>query len=162
MHGGKCARSINWRTKNVMCAPTTTTKPTTTTTTTTTKPTTTTTTKPLNNTCQSRPILHGPPQSQFRFDNECYLNLPDNHKRVSISDAYAAPEDQAILALTLPITGDSVEQSAFDYASVAALSAFMPSVTSAQLIASSMGPSAGPAAVDEPNFVSVSMLFLSL
>lgn len=22
-------------------------------------------------------------QSQFRFDNECYLNLPDNHKRVS-------------------------------------------------------------------------------
>lgn len=25
----------------------------------------------------------GPAQSQFRFDNECYLNLPDNHKRVS-------------------------------------------------------------------------------
>lgn len=24
-----------------------------------------------------------PNQSQFRFDNECYLNLPDNHKRVS-------------------------------------------------------------------------------
>lgn len=24
-----------------------------------------------------------PLQSQFRFDNECYLNLPDNHKRVS-------------------------------------------------------------------------------
>lgn len=24
-------------------------------------------------------------QSQFRFDNECYLNLPDNHKRVSLS-----------------------------------------------------------------------------
>jgi hypothetical protein len=23
-------------------------------------------------------------QSQFRFDNECYLNLPDNHKRVSL------------------------------------------------------------------------------
>lgn len=22
-------------------------------------------------------------QSQFRFDNECYLNLPENHKRVS-------------------------------------------------------------------------------
>lgn len=22
-------------------------------------------------------------QSQFRFDNECHLNLPDNHKRVS-------------------------------------------------------------------------------
>lgn len=28
-------------------------------------------------------------QSQFRFDNECYLNLPDNHKRVS--NAGAAP-----------------------------------------------------------------------
>lgn len=24
-------------------------------------------------------------QSQFRFDNECYLNLPENHKRVSES-----------------------------------------------------------------------------
>jgi hypothetical protein len=24
-------------------------------------------------------------QSQFRFDNECYLNLPDNHKRVSFA-----------------------------------------------------------------------------
>lgn len=123
-----------------------------------TKPTATTTTKTLNNAHQSRPICRDH-QSQFRFDNECYLNLPDNHKRVSISDAYASTEDQAILALTLPITGDSVEQPAFDYASVAALSAFMPSVTSAQLIASSMGPSASPAAVDEPNFVSVSMLF---
>lgn len=26
-------------------------------------------------------------QSQFRFDNECYLNLPDNHKRVSFEPA---------------------------------------------------------------------------
>lgn len=26
-----------------------------------------------------------PLQSQFRFDNECYLNLPDNHKRVSLT-----------------------------------------------------------------------------
>lgn len=26
-------------------------------------------------------------QSQFRFDNECHLNLPDNHKRVSDSEA---------------------------------------------------------------------------
>lgn len=25
-------------------------------------------------------------QSQFRFDNECHLNLPDNHKRVSDTD----------------------------------------------------------------------------
>ncbi|CAB3374567.1 Hypothetical predicted protein [Cloeon dipterum] len=25
-------------------------------------------------------------KSQFRFDNECYLNLPDNHKRVSLDD----------------------------------------------------------------------------
>uniref|UniRef100_A0A1B0GJH6 Neurobeachin n=1 Tax=Lutzomyia longipalpis TaxID=7200 RepID=A0A1B0GJH6_LUTLO len=33
-------------------------------------------------------------KSQFRFDNECYLNLPDNHKRVSVSSptaAYVAP-----------------------------------------------------------------------
>ena len=26
-------------------------------------------------------------QSQFRFDNECYLNLPENHKRVSVTQA---------------------------------------------------------------------------
>lgn len=30
------------------------------------------------------------PQSQFRFDNECYLNLPDNHKRVSNAVSGAA------------------------------------------------------------------------
>lgn len=42
------------------------------------------------------------PQSQFRFDNECYLSLPDNHKRVSLSfsrhpslDAAAAGVDNA-------------------------------------------------------------------
>ncbi|XP_055684440.1 neurobeachin isoform X15 [Lutzomyia longipalpis] len=29
-------------------------------------------------------------KSQFRFDNECYLNLPDNHKRVSVSSPTAA------------------------------------------------------------------------
>ena len=28
-------------------------------------------------------------QSQFRFDNECYLNLPDNHKRVSFTPSTA-------------------------------------------------------------------------
>lgn len=27
-------------------------------------------------------------QSQFRFDNECYLNLPDNHKRVSTGGVF--------------------------------------------------------------------------
>ncbi|XP_037932296.1 neurobeachin-like [Teleopsis dalmanni] len=36
-------------------------------------------------------------KSQFRFDNECYLNLPDNHKRVSqISTTHAEQEAQAI------------------------------------------------------------------
>ncbi|XP_055712584.1 neurobeachin isoform X7 [Phlebotomus papatasi] len=30
-------------------------------------------------------------KSQFRFDNECYLNLPDNHKRVSVSSHLATP-----------------------------------------------------------------------
>ncbi|XP_055586014.1 neurobeachin isoform X13 [Uranotaenia lowii] len=29
-------------------------------------------------------------KSQFRFDNECYLNLPDNHKRVSFEGALLA------------------------------------------------------------------------
>lgn len=30
-------------------------------------------------------IVYLSSQSQFRFDNECYLSLPDNHKRVSVS-----------------------------------------------------------------------------
>lgn len=37
---------------------------------------------------KSRKYQHFPlffSQSQFRFDNECYLNLPDNHKRVSLT-----------------------------------------------------------------------------
>lgn len=29
-------------------------------------------------------------QSQFRFDNECNINLPDNHKRVSENDQTAS------------------------------------------------------------------------
>lgn len=36
-------------------------------------------------------------QSQFRFDNECYLNLPDNHKRVS-EVAIAGVADVAVVA----------------------------------------------------------------
>lgn len=30
-------------------------------------------------------------QSQFRFDNECHLSLPDNHKRVSASPNTSEP-----------------------------------------------------------------------
>lgn len=33
--------------------------------------------------CEPTAFLMDHRQSQFRFDNECYLNLPDNHKRVS-------------------------------------------------------------------------------
>lgn len=35
-------------------------------------------------------------QSQFRFDNECNLNLPDNHKRVS--------DDPPATSMTLSLT----------------------------------------------------------
>ncbi|XP_043268536.1 neurobeachin isoform X4 [Venturia canescens] len=35
-------------------------------------------------------------KSQFRFDNECYLNLPDNHKRVSDEQELASMVDQSM------------------------------------------------------------------
>ncbi|XP_015604572.1 neurobeachin isoform X4 [Cephus cinctus] len=35
-------------------------------------------------------------KSQFRFDNECYLNLPDNHKRVSDEQEHTSMVDQSI------------------------------------------------------------------
>ncbi|XP_037030161.1 neurobeachin isoform X5 [Bradysia coprophila] len=61
-------------------------------------------------------------KSQFRFDNECYLNLPDNHKRVSLTgnadidnaslmaiaggeadDVNAAPTSDSTLATNSPV-----------------------------------------------------------
>lgn len=104
-------------------------------------------------------------QSQFRFDNECYLNLPENHKRVSISGASTSDTDpdagtaSTAIANTTPIASETIDQS-IDYASIAALSAFMPNVTGAQLFASSNPINANIADVDEPSFVSVSMLFM--
>lgn len=47
-----------------------------------------------------RPVL----QSQFRFDNECNLNLPENHKRVS-QEASEVP--QAAHALTANTDDDA-------------------------------------------------------
>lgn len=81
---------------------------------------------------------------------------------MSISGAASTADDDQSMAMAhaSPIAGDIYDQPSIDFASVAALSAFMPSVTSAQLIASSIGASADPAAVDEQNFASVSMLFL--
>ncbi|XP_043473814.1 neurobeachin isoform X6 [Leptopilina heterotoma] len=35
-------------------------------------------------------------KSQFRFDNECYLNLPDNHKRVSQELELSSMKDQSM------------------------------------------------------------------
>ncbi|XP_034937724.1 neurobeachin isoform X3 [Chelonus insularis] len=35
-------------------------------------------------------------KSQFRFDNECYLNLPDNHKRVSDEPEFTSMVDQSM------------------------------------------------------------------
>ncbi|XP_066592633.1 neurobeachin isoform X4 [Prorops nasuta] len=35
-------------------------------------------------------------KSQFRFDNECYLNLPDNHKRVSDEQELTSMVDQSL------------------------------------------------------------------
>ncbi|XP_031781588.1 neurobeachin isoform X6 [Nasonia vitripennis] len=38
-------------------------------------------------------------KSQFRFDNECYLNLPDNHKRVSGELELASMMDQSMITV---------------------------------------------------------------
>ncbi|XP_037920086.1 neurobeachin isoform X10 [Hermetia illucens] len=35
-------------------------------------------------------------KSQFRFDNECYLNLPDNHKRVSVLEDVSGTDPLSI------------------------------------------------------------------
>lgn len=40
-------------------------------------------------------------QSQFRFDNECYLNLPDNHKRVSDEQELTSMADQSINSVSI-------------------------------------------------------------
>lgn len=40
-------------------------------------------------------------QSQFRFDNECHLNLPDNHKRVSESEQASSMTQTASDARTV-------------------------------------------------------------
>ncbi|XP_076767094.1 A kinase anchor protein rugose isoform X8 [Xylocopa sonorina] len=42
-------------------------------------------------------------KSQFRFDNECYLNLPDNHKRV----LYDGKLSNAIMFMYNPVATDS-------------------------------------------------------
>jgi len=42
-------------------------------------------------------------QSQFRFDNECYLNLPDNHKRVSEQDLSTSMVDQSMQIVSILI-----------------------------------------------------------
>lgn len=41
------------------------------------------------------------PQSQFRFDNECYLNLPDNHKRVSDEPELTSMVDQSMQTVSI-------------------------------------------------------------
>lgn len=43
-------------------------------------------------------------QSQFRFDNECHLNLPDNHKRVSDTDQSNSMLQTATDARTVSIS----------------------------------------------------------
>ena len=40
-------------------------------------------------------------QSQFRFDNECYLNLPDNHKRVSDEPELTSMVDQSMQTVSI-------------------------------------------------------------
>lgn len=42
-------------------------------------------------------------QSQFRFDNECYLNLPDNHKRVSDEPELVSMLDQSLQPVSISV-----------------------------------------------------------
>lgn len=115
-------------------------------------------------------------QSQFRFDNECYLNLPDNHKRVSVSSHLATPY-AAKVASGGTAGVDMATESPLHYllsgaAAAAGAQAVIASVPPAVPVTATNSPTAANApsstpsstcvanvASDDFNFVSVSMLF---
>lgn len=113
-------------------------------------------------------------QSQFRFDNECYLNLPENHKRVSvqaINNATATtPATSALMldiddvnlnALAIVTDGGGNGEAAGDMgiSSMATTSTATPVLATGGLIQSKVAvtSAANPIASDEYNFASVSM-----
>lgn len=113
-------------------------------------------------------------QSQFRFDNECYLNLPENHKRVSLIDNTATENDTisninyyALLAANMTGGEADIGQAP---ATAATGTSSITTATSSSVVVPATGAAAAagaPAkavtniniASDDHNFASVSMLF---
>lgn len=98
-----------------------------------------------------------PSQSQFRFDNESYLNLPENHKRVSIATVSNDESDSSIASY-----GDVVDPASLS--AIATLNAFLPTIANVSATHSTTNATnANPnTAIDEHNIASVSMLFIYL
>ncbi|XP_055302314.1 neurobeachin isoform X15 [Sitodiplosis mosellana] len=99
-------------------------------------------------------------KSQFRFDNECYLNLPDNHKRVSVATASSDDPITSTASCSTSIAGDVIDNT-IDLSSIAALNAFLPNIAAipttdtgvATIPNSSLN--ANQSVIDEHNFASV-------
>uniref|UniRef100_A0A8W7PQQ0 Neurobeachin alpha-solenoid region domain-containing protein n=1 Tax=Anopheles coluzzii TaxID=1518534 RepID=A0A8W7PQQ0_ANOCL len=109
-------------------------------------------------------------KSQFRFDNECYLNLPDNHKRVSEAKAILSSLSPTPLAPTESTIHRTLVSGSTAAAAAAATSAAAadhhPSSFSSPTTVALASPgvalaSAAPGSGGEPfDLVSVSMLLL--
>uniref|UniRef100_A0A182MH65 Neurobeachin n=1 Tax=Anopheles culicifacies TaxID=139723 RepID=A0A182MH65_9DIPT len=106
-------------------------------------------------------------KSQFRFDNECYLNLPDNHKRVSETKATISllpPAPLAPIESTIHrnlVSGSTAAASAAVSGAAAAdhhLSSFSSSSTAASASSGVMLAFAVPGSGGEP-FDLVSVLY---
>ncbi|XP_055616823.1 neurobeachin isoform X16 [Toxorhynchites rutilus septentrionalis] len=89
-------------------------------------------------------------KSQFRFDNECYLNLPDNHKRVSHESSLGSPAagGSSSLSPTPPAPIESNIHRNLAAASAAAASSSSSSSSSSStpssaIVAAGAGGSAG-------------------
>uniref|UniRef100_A0AAG5DUL1 Neurobeachin n=1 Tax=Anopheles atroparvus TaxID=41427 RepID=A0AAG5DUL1_ANOAO len=75
-------------------------------------------------------------KSQFRFDNECYLNLPDNHKRVSDAKAVISSLSPTPLAPTESTIHRNLVSGSTGVAVAADPSSFSPSPSSTASAAS--------------------------
>ncbi|XP_058126890.1 neurobeachin [Anopheles coustani] len=75
-------------------------------------------------------------KSQFRFDNECYLNLPDNHKRVSDAKAVMSSLSPTPLAPTESTIHRNLVSGSTGVAIAADTPSFPPSSSSMPLAAS--------------------------
>uniref|UniRef100_A0A182N1I2 Neurobeachin n=1 Tax=Anopheles dirus TaxID=7168 RepID=A0A182N1I2_9DIPT len=87
-------------------------------------------------------------KSQFRFDNECYLNLPDNHKRVS--------ETKAAIVSSLSPTPLAPTESTIHRNLVSGSAGAAATVAAAAATATAASAASGAASADPSSFSSSS------